>query len=98
MQVLASIAGRHGVTIGTVASRWTLDQPQVGAAIIGARTAAHLEEAKRIFDLSLGPQDHAAIDAVLARRQGPNSPVYALERDRTGRHGKIMKYNLGGVS
>ncbi len=98
MRALASIADRHGVTIGTVASRWTLDQPQVGAAIIGARTAAHLEETKRIFELTLDRQDHAAIDAVLARRQGPTGSVYGLERDRTGRHGKIMKYNLGGVS
>ena len=98
MQALASIAGRHGVTIGTVASRWTLDQPQVGAAIIGARTADHLDETRRIFDLKLDTEDHAAIDAVLARRQGPDGSVYGLERDRTGRHGKIMKYNLGGAS
>ena len=38
--------------------------------------------------------DHAEIDAVLARRQGPEGDTFALERDRTGRHGSIMKYNL----
>ncbi len=29
-----------------------------------------------------------------AKRQGPDGDVYELERDRTGRHGSIMKYNL----
>ncbi|MFT5196315.1 MAG: hypothetical protein ACI85U_003347, partial [Candidatus Promineifilaceae bacterium] len=25
---------------------------------------------------------------------GPHGPVYALERDKDGTHGRIMKYNL----
>jgi len=39
--------------------------------------------------------DRAEIAAVLAYRTGPSGEVYALERDRTGPHGSIMKYNLG---
>ena len=27
-------------------------------------------------------------------RDGPEGDTFALERDRTGRHGSIMKYNL----
>ncbi len=98
MWVLKDIADRHGTTIGTIASRWALDQPQVGAVIIGARTARHLDETLTIFDVRLEAPDHAALDAVLARRSGPTGPVYGLESDRGGRHGRIMKYNLGGVA
>ena len=72
-----------------------LDRPQVAAVIVGARNRAHLAGQ---------PGDHGAA----ARRQrttprstrcwrgaqGPAGDSYALERDRTGRHGAIMKYNL----
>ena len=30
----------------------------------------------------------------LGEANGPHGAVYGLERDRTGRHGRIMKYNL----
>ena len=46
---------------------------------------------------SLDPADAAdqeEIGAITARRLGPGGDVYALERDRAGRHGAIMKYNL----
>ena len=97
MNVLKSTADRYGVTIGAVASRWVLDQPQVGAAIIGARTADHLGETEAIFELRLDDHDREAIAAVLERRAGPSGDIYGLESDKTGRHGRIMKYNLGGV-
>jgi hypothetical protein len=31
---------------------------------------------------------------VVSRASGPSGDVFALERDRNGRHGRIMKYNL----
>lgn len=97
LQVLSTIATKHGVTLGAVASRWVLDQSQVGAVIIGARTANRLAETMVIFDIRLDQPDLDALDAVLDRRQGPLGAVYELEGDRSGRHGRIMKYNLGGV-
>jgi hypothetical protein len=69
-----------------------LDQPQVAGAIVGARYARHLPKTLEVFGLHLSPQDHADIAAVLT--PGPQGPVFGLERDRTGRHGRIMKYNL----
>ena len=39
-------------------------------------------------------QDHAEIDAVLALASDLEGDVFELERDRNGRHGSIMKYNL----
>ena len=95
MEALAAVARKHGATVGAVAARWVLDRPQVGAVIIGARTAGRLAQTVSIFDLELDREDRLAIDAVLARRRGPNGGIYELEGDRSGRHGRIMKYNLG---
>ena len=43
-------------------------------------------------------EDRAAIASVTDRRRGPNGDVYELERDRTGRHGAIMKYNSNALT
>ena len=92
LAVLARIADRHGVPLSAVAARWVLDQPGVAAVIIGARHAGYLAETLAIAGLHLGAADHGAIAAVLP--PGPQGDVYALERDRAGPHGRIMKYNL----
>ncbi len=91
------VADRHGVDIATVASRAVLDRPQVAAVIVGARDAAHAAANGRIGALRLSHADHAELDAVLHRRLGPRGDTYTLERDRNGRHGSIMKYNLNAV-
>ena len=92
--VLRGIADRQHCDIATVATRAVLDCPAVAAAIVGATSAAHLEAHGRIGEVALGEQDRAAIAAVTSRRQGPPGDVYALERDREGPHGRIMKYTL----
>jgi aryl-alcohol dehydrogenase-like predicted oxidoreductase len=92
--VLKATGDRHGVSLSSVATRWVLDQPQVAAAIVGARYARHLAKTLEVFDLKLDGEDHARIDAILSRAKGPTGPVYGLESDREGRHGRIMKYNL----
>ena len=88
------VADRHGSTIATVASRFVLDRPGVAAVIVGGRNAAHARDNADIAALRLAAGDRAEIGEILARRQGPFGDAYALERDRTGRHGAIMKYNL----
>lgn len=94
LRALSRVARRHDSDIASVASRWTLDRPQVAAVIVGARDRAHLARHRAMFDLSLDADDHAAIGAVLAQRRPLDGDVYALERDRAGRHGRIMKYDL----
>ena len=94
LATLASIGARHGVGIAAVALRWTLDQPHVAGAIVGARYADRLAGTLSTFSFRLDDDDRAAIDAVLARRKGPAGDCYDLERDRDGPHGRIMKYNL----
>jgi aryl-alcohol dehydrogenase-like predicted oxidoreductase len=94
LATLKSVGDRHGVTLSSVATRWALDQPQVAAAIVGARYARHLPQTLEVFRLALDEADRAAIAAILAQASGPDGPVYGLEGDRSGRHGRIMKYNL----
>jgi aryl-alcohol dehydrogenase-like predicted oxidoreductase len=94
LQTLQAIGDKHGVALSSVATRWVLDQPQVAAAIVGARYARHLPKTLEVFGFALDAEDRAKIDAVLAQAGGPNGPVYGLEGDRSGRHGRIMKYNL----
>ncbi len=95
LRVLADIAARHGTSIGAIASRYVLDLAHVAAAIVGVRNRAHLADHVLLFDVALSPADRAAIAGVLAQRRDLDGDVYTLERDRAGRHGRIMKYNLG---
>jgi len=94
LETLKAVADRHGVALSSVATRWVLDRPGVAAAIVGARYARHLPRMLEVFDLALDDADRARIGAILAEAPGPPGPVYGLEGDREGRHGRIMKYNL----
>ena len=94
LRTLREIADRHGTDIATVASRAILDRPRVGAVIVGARNRSHLAANLEIMELQLTPADLKEIKSVIAQRCGPEGDTFALERDRNGRHGSIMKYNL----
>ena len=94
LRALRAVADRHGCDIATVATRVVLDRPNVAAAIVGATNASHLDAHRDVGGLRLDAADLARIDAVTARRQGPIGDSYDLERDRHGRHGRIMKYEL----
>jgi aryl-alcohol dehydrogenase-like predicted oxidoreductase len=94
LRALREVADRHGSDIATVASAAVLSRPGVAGVIVGARSRAHLKSNLAISDLRLTVEDHARIDAVLARATPLPGDVYTLERDRTGPHGSIMKYNL----
>jgi aryl-alcohol dehydrogenase-like predicted oxidoreductase len=94
LAALQQIASRHGVGIGQVATRWVLQQPQVAAAIVGFTSTRHLAPNLRIDTLRLDAEDEALLAPVLAERRGPQGDCYDLERDKSGRHGRIMRYNL----
>ena len=94
LATLRRIADRHGSDIATVASAAMLTRPGVAAVIVGARNRSHLHANLAIADLRLTGEDEAEIAAVLARAHPLEGDVYTLERDRGGRHGSIMKYNL----
>jgi len=71
-----------------------LDRPQVAAVIVGARSRAHLSANAAITTLRLDDRDRADIARILAQRRGPPGDTFELERERSGRHGSIMKYDL----
>jgi N-methylhydantoinase B len=94
LQVLRGIADRRGCDIATVASRAVLARPGVAAVIVGATNVSHLADNCRIGTIEFDAADAAAIEQVTRLRKGPVGDVYALERDREGRHGRVMKYDL----
>jgi aryl-alcohol dehydrogenase-like predicted oxidoreductase len=94
LSVLRRVADRHGADIATVASAAMLAKPGVAAVIVGARNRSHLASNLQIAGIALTAEDIAAIDGALASAHPISGDVYTLERDRFGRHGSIMKYNL----
>jgi aryl-alcohol dehydrogenase-like predicted oxidoreductase len=98
LRTLDAIAQKHGADIASVASRAILDRDQVAAVIVGATNTAHLAAHAKLGRLRLDGEDLARIAAVTGQRRGPAGDVYDLERDRTGPHGRIMKYELNTAS
>ncbi len=91
---LRQVAGKHGVSIPTIAMGWVLRQPGVAAAIVGVRRGDHLPDHLRALDLVLDDADFAVLDAVLAQRNPNIGDTYTVERDLEGRHGRVMHYDL----
>jgi aryl-alcohol dehydrogenase-like predicted oxidoreductase len=97
LAVLANVASTHDADIASVAKRAVLDRPQVAAAIVGATNASHLAAHTYIGSLELDASALEAIERVASRARGPVGDVYELERDRSGPHGRIMKYELNAL-
>ncbi len=94
LRTLQGIAQRHEAGLSAVAIAWVLAQSGVAAAIVGARYADALAPTLAALRIQLTPQDHAELAPLLQAARGPAGEPYALERDRSGRHGRIMKYDL----
>lgn len=94
LYTLAEIAEKYDVGIAEIATQYILQKPGVAAVILGARNADHLEKIKSLRSFTLTGEDIEAIHAVTDKARGPAGPVYGLERDREGKHGRIMNYNL----
>lgn len=78
--VLRAVADKHNVDIAEVASRWVLQRPSVGAVIVGARNAKHVDQHRKIFGFDLDTEDLGKIQAVLDEGRAPKSDVYSWER------------------
>ncbi|KAJ6494269.1 NADP-dependent oxidoreductase domain-containing protein [Mycena sanguinolenta] len=75
LRCLRVIADRHGrVSIANIATRWVLDQPCVGAVLVGARLGLsdHLDDNLKVFqpECRLTHDDLDAIEEVLAYSNG----------------------------
>jgi aryl-alcohol dehydrogenase-like predicted oxidoreductase len=94
LQTLSGIAKRHATDIATIASAAILARSGVSAVIVGARNRTHLSANLKIADVALTQDDFHLIESVLTKSQQLEGDIYELERDVTGRHGSVMKYNL----
>jgi aryl-alcohol dehydrogenase-like predicted oxidoreductase len=94
LKTLKTIANKYNVGIAEIASKYILQKPMVAAVIVGARNTKHISSMKKLNNFSLDDDDLKSIAEIVDNSKGPNGPFYELERDKTGKHGSIMKYNL----
>ena len=90
---MSQIAKKHYVNLSQVALKWTLDQSQVAAVIVGATSTKHLKENLGVFDFSFDPDDLQGLEEILKQSLPLSGDCFDLERDKKGRHGSIMRYN-----
>jgi aryl-alcohol dehydrogenase-like predicted oxidoreductase len=91
---LHKIASKYEVGIADIAIKYIIQKPCVAAAIVGARNTSHLNNLQKLNSFTLKQGDLKLIKDALTPSKGPRGAVYDLERDRQGKHGRIMKYNL----
>lgn len=94
LDTLESIGKKHNAGVAEVASQYILQKPMVGGVIIGARNSNHLTRLRSLTSFKLDEEDLVKIKEVINKSNGPSGPVYDLERDKEGKHGRIMRYNL----
>ncbi len=70
VEALRPIAARHGVSVAAVAIAWTLAQPGVTGAIVGARCPTQVDGWLPAARLALTADDLAEIDAAIVARHG----------------------------
>lgn len=74
---LEPIARACGLTLAQLALAWALARPEVTVVLVGARSAAQVEENARAAAVRLTPEDVASVAAVVERVYAP----CALRRD-----------------
>ncbi len=94
LAALQEVAQKHTVSIANLAVRWTLDQPRVGAVIVGIGRGDYLAETLRVFDFRFDDEDRERLEEVLAKQPGAGGDVYSVERVPGGRHAMIMRTSL----
>jgi aryl-alcohol dehydrogenase-like predicted oxidoreductase len=81
VELLKTIAERHGQKPGAVAVAWVLRDPAVTGAIVGARRPGQIRETVAAAGLRLTPEDLAEIDRFFAA-EGPAPGVSVVDRGR----------------
>jgi aryl-alcohol dehydrogenase-like predicted oxidoreductase len=62
---LGKLAADSGMTVSQLAIAWTLANPDVHVAIVGARSAHHIVDSLAAADIALSQADLAAIDKIM---------------------------------
>jgi aryl-alcohol dehydrogenase-like predicted oxidoreductase len=66
VEQLKQYAAAHEIALPQLAIAWTISNPNVDVAIVGARHPAHLDEPAAAADIHLSASDRDEIDAILA--------------------------------
>ncbi|MFE7802454.1 aldo/keto reductase [Nocardia sp. NPDC057440] len=66
VQVLEDFATERGITVSQLAIAWTLANPAIHVAIVGARHASHVEDSLAAAEVSLSDTDLDEIDKIMA--------------------------------
>jgi len=72
--VLEKFAADRGITISQLAIAWTLANPAVHVAIVGARQARHVEDSLAAADITLSAADLTEIDTIMATAVAATGP------------------------
>jgi len=67
-------------SIANIAQRYVLETPAVAAVLIGVRNQDHIAENVRTHAFTLTQGERDTIDAVVAKRKGPQGDVWDIER------------------
>ncbi|NIP57787.1 MAG: aldo/keto reductase [Gemmatimonadetes bacterium] len=92
LRELRRIGDAVGASIAQVAAAYALSRPGVASILVGASRPERMAEAARAAELELPESDRDRIRSLAGA--GPEGPVFGLEREKEGPHGRIMKYNL----
>src|SRR5277367_2621203 len=83
VDAMEKVGNAHGVSVARIALAWLLQRTGVMSVIIGAKTIEQLDDNLAATELTLSPEDIAALDAVSAL--GPEYPGWMLTRTAEGR-------------
>lgn len=94
---LAAIASRHGVTLESVALRAMHDHADVAAVVLKNCAADQLPGHLKAFKFAPTQRDRETLAAVLAKRKGPNGPIFGIERESTEARTGYAQARLGVI-
>lgn len=98
LATLGQFADKYHTTSSNIAICYTIGIPGVSSAILGPRNARHIHELEQLETLQLDTADIQKLhDVHTALLRTNHDDIYSYERDLTGPHGRIMKYNLNGM-
>jgi len=83
IDAMEKVGNAHGVSVARIALAWLLQRTGVMSVIIGAKTIEQLDDNLAATELTLSPEDIAALDAVSTL--GPEYPGWMLTRTAEGR-------------
>jgi aryl-alcohol dehydrogenase-like predicted oxidoreductase len=93
MVCLKTVADKYKVGIAEVAIKYVLQKQLVAGAIVGAHNSKHIKKIMLLKTFELDKQDLKDINDVISKSKGPKGNVYEIERQKDGKHAKIMRYN-----